>query len=85
MGFARDRAIAEELTGVSTPVTLAVNKIDQLTEEQTNQVVQGAKALGPWPVFAISALEQNQPRPISGLLGYPAARGTPVLSRRLYH
>ena len=54
-----DRAIAEELTGVSTPVTLAVNKIDQLTEEQTNQVVQGAKALGPWPVFAISALEQT--------------------------
>ena len=43
----------------SHPVALAVNKIDQLTEEQTNQVVQGAKALGPWPVFAISALEQT--------------------------
>ncbi|URR35076.1 GTPase Era [Thermosynechococcus sp. HN-54] len=51
-----DRYVAELLAKTQSPVLLAINKIDLLLEGEREQRQQAYQTLGPWPVYACSAL-----------------------------
>ncbi len=55
-----DQFIAERLAPASTPVVVAVNKVDQVAPDDLDRILQSYRDLGPWDVVVpISALEKQ--------------------------
>ncbi len=52
-----DQYIANELAHVSTPVAVAVNKMDKVDDDLVEQQLDQFRPLGHWPQFPISALK----------------------------